>query len=117
MVPVASFVSEYNDRRTIVYLCPKCKQSLEMLGRFAFKCPHCNIGLEWEGLPMKCSPEFRDEYEAIFDMDDKKFKKKSKESMLSELLQSFINGTYKPKDTPETIKTEASTDVDASDEG
>lgn len=102
MVPVASHVSEYNDRRTIVYCCPKCKESLEMLGRFAFKCPKCNMSLEWEGLPSKCSLEFREEYEAIFEMDDKKFKKISREQMLHDLLQAYIDGNYVPKKKLET---------------
>lgn len=42
-IPIVSHLQDLDERLCIVYLCPKCKGSLEMLGNLAQNCPHCSF--------------------------------------------------------------------------
>ena len=75
--PIPTTLSRLDDRCQIIYVCPKCKQSLEMLGNMAHDCPQCSAALDWTRLPMRVSKEFREEYEAILYAEEKPAKKVS----------------------------------------
>ena len=77
-IPIPTVLSRMDDRCQIIYICPKCKQSLEMLGNMACECPSCASPLNWEGLPMRVSTEFREVYESILYEEEKPKKKVEK---------------------------------------
>lgn len=93
--PVPVGLSEFNDRRLILYACPKCGTSFEMLGRMEFACHNCNVALDWGTLPTKCSLEFRDKYEALMGREEKKEKKKEANlhTSLVEYVASFLTNS------------------------
>ena len=96
-IPIVSHLQDLDERLCIVYLCPKCKGSLEMLGNLAQNCPHCSFALDCGELPMRVSPAFRDKYEAILYAEEKKSSAKSKseaplkEERLRLMLDEYIS--------------------------
>ena len=77
-IPIIVGLSRLDDRKQILYSCPKCKESLEMLGNMAHECPKCGISLVWGSMPMRVSDEFRNRYEKVFDEEDRSNKTRSK---------------------------------------
>lgn len=74
-IPIIVGLSRLDDRKQILYSCPKCKESLEMLGNMTHECPKCGISLEWGSMPMRVSTEFREQYESVLYAEEKQKKK------------------------------------------
>ena len=92
--PIPFTLSQWGSGTEILYKCPKCGQEFRILGNHEKYCHNCGQGIEWEGVPVRCSTAFKQLWDPVYygsgeyDMMDYKVRKQ----ILVELMHKIYIG-------------------------
>ena len=57
--PVPYKLSDWGDRRDIIYKCPVCTQSFKFFGQYEKYCHNCGVKIKWANMPKMCTEDQR----------------------------------------------------------
>ena len=64
--PLPDRLSDWNDRREVLYRCCKCGASFGFYGSKQQYCHMCGNKIDWSKSVVKCSEAFKNEYDALW---------------------------------------------------